>query len=241
MADDKTIEAALARIAAMESELSGYRSKAKEPPPKQFDPSAFVKAFIDDPISVMQKMGVPKEHVTKILVADALGKDAPPALQMQRHMGAQINTTTELSQKLDDLSRRLEALSDKDARQGTRESLNKLISDKSKYPHLATALAKDPSFFDDDIASHKGDAEALATTLEARSAKYAGVLGAKVQPASVEKADQTEPKDQYGKPATVGSTTVDVPPIPQKQQGAWTEDDDRTLRDEMVRKYQPSS
>jgi hypothetical protein len=237
MADDlsKQLEAALSRIAAMESEMAPLR-KGKESPQKQFDPNAFVRSFVADPIGMMAKMGVPKDHVTKILVADALGDEAPPELKMARQMGHQINSTSDLTQKLDELSRRIEALSDKDARQGTRESINKLVGDKAKYPHLAAALAKDPSLFDDDIASHKGSAEELVQSLEARTAKYAGALGAKVAlPASGGNAEGTAPREQNGKPAW--GSSMDVPPIPQKQQGVWSEEDDQALRDEITSKY----
>jgi hypothetical protein len=143
-------------------------------------------------------------------------------------------------QKFEELSRRLEDLSAKDTRQSTRESVNKLVADKAKYPHLATALAMDPSLFDDDLNSHKGSAEELVQSLEARMAKFAGVLGAKVAlPASGGNAESDLPREQYGKPAW--GSSIDVPPIPQKQQGVWSEDDDRALRDEITRKYAPSS
>lgn len=239
MADEKALEAALARIAALEADAAPLRAKQKEQP-KQFDPHAFVRAFVADPVGMMAKMGVPKDHVTKILVADALGDEAPPELKMARQMGAQVNTTSELSQKLDDLSRRLEALSDKDTRQATRESITKLTADKAKYPHLAAALGKDSSLFDDDIASHKGSAEDLVQLLETRTAKYAGALGAKVaQPASGEDADSKLPRDQHGKPAW--GSSLDVPPIPQSKPGEWNEDSERALRDEVIRKYAPKS
>lgn len=238
MADDKALEAALARIAALEADAAPLRAKLKEQP-KQFDPNAFVRAFVADPVGMMTRMGVPKEHVTKVLVADALGNDAPPELQMARQMGQQINTTSDLTQRIEELSRRLETLSDKDTRQSTRESVNKLIADKAKYPHLATALGKDSSLFDDDFASHKGSAEDLVKALEERTAKFAGALGVKAQAASGGNAEGTSPRDQNGKPAW--GSSLDVPPIPQKQQGVWSEEDDRALRDEITRKYEPSS
>lgn len=234
MAEDQLAQA-LARITALESELAPLRNKAKEPAAAPFDVAGFqqkfakefVKEFTRDPNGMLSKMGAPVEHIRGLMIADALGDQAPPQLQALRQQGPMLNEMSIIRDNLQELSRRLEGIETERTRGSTRESFKTLSSDKAKYPHLADAIAANPALFDGELDGHKGDASTLADTLEARLSTLAKVY--KAQPASAGNAD-TIAQGQNAKPA-LGSAQVDVPPIPKSELDA------QALRDEIVRKF----
>ena len=234
----------LARLAAMETELAALRKPAPQSPPA---PAFDVGAFVRDPVGSMSKMGIPIDHVTRVLVANTMGDQAPPELKVLAAMGPQMSAVHALSSQTEALSRQFSELVSAQKAQGRTESWKALTSDKSKYPHLAKAvtagvsrhLAKavtaDPSLFDDELSSHGGTAEELATRLEAKLAKVAAVIA----PPPASEANAVVPaQSQQSAPAPVASTTSGgVPPIPQQPAGTLTPEAQRALREEIIRKY----
>jgi hypothetical protein len=241
MSDEKL----LARLAAMETELSTLRARpapAPQPSAPAFDPAAFRQQMINDPLAAFKAMGVPHDHITRILVAhglEAAGQPVPSELRNQMALGPQINATMAMQSDFQTLRQRMEAFEAKITSEANRTTFSKLIADKAKYPHLAAAYAADPSLFDSDVAGHKGDAAALADATEARLTKMAAALGVKAipKPASDEAADNNAQGSQ-GMAQAVGVDST-PPPIPQKS-GAWSEAEHQRLRDEIVRKASAS-
>lgn len=228
-------EKLLARMAAMEAELAGFRKQAAKPTTPAFDKAAFVR----DPLGFMAQHGIPADHVTKVLVANAMGEQAPPELKVLAAMGPQMSHTLTLNEKLETLSRQFSELVSSKQSEGKRESWKALIADKTKYPHLAKAVSADTSLFDDDLSAFGGTAEELAASIEAKLAKYAAVITP--PPASEANADNAEKADAQSTqstPAPLAATTAGgVPPIPQTPAGPPTPDQQKALRDEIVRKY----
>lgn len=217
----------LARIAAMESELATFRAKRAEAAPVDHS-KELATSLARDPVGTMTRLGIPVDHTTKILVAHALGDAAPPELKMLAAMGPQVSATNALASDLQAMRQRLEGFEAKAAR----ESAKALASDKSKYPHLAKALAADPSLFEDELA--KGTS---VEDLEARVARVAKVYS---PPASEADADTQQAESTNGKQAQA-EVPLDPtpPPIAKKAAGVFTPEDHVSLRDEIVRKFAP--
>jgi hypothetical protein len=235
-----TNEQILARMAQMEAELSTLRAAQRQPQTPAFDQAAFVRAFTADPIGSMGKMGIPVEHVTKIAVAHALGNEAPPALQAYASMGPQVSATQQIASTVEALSRRLDEQDKRSKMMGVRESMQKLIADKAKYPHLSKAFEADPSLFEADITGHQGSAEDLVAALESRQAKVAAAYGVKLtpQPASGENAGNSQQaQSAESKPALAGSMSGDVPPINQPKAGVFGKEDHEKLKAEILAKF----
>jgi hypothetical protein len=227
MSDDlaKALNTALSRIASLEAQAAGARPKRND------EPSVSLSALIADPVGAMTRAGVPVEHITKVLVANAMGDQAPPELRMLASMGPQVTAQRALDEKVEALSRQLSALTS--PKPPTAESVKALTSDKSKYPHLARALAADPSFFSDDELAAGGSAEEFAARAEARLSKMATVFAPPAaSDANADHADQSTQVKPADSPATAGG----VPPIPKPVVGAFTPEDHAKLRDEIVRK-----
>lgn len=226
MSEDK-IEKALARIAQLEAEVARSRTAAKPAP--QFDQAAFARQFASDPIGTMTKMGVPIDHTTRVLVAHALGDQAPPELKVLAAMGPQVSATSALTSSVEQMRQRLDAYEVKERRQ----SFQALATDKQKYPHLSKAIAVDPSITE----GFSGDnADEYASTMEARLAKMVQALS----PAASTNADTQVQSTQNQAQVTTGNPTSGdptPPPIPQNKPGVWSEDEHRRLRDEVVRKH----
>lgn len=226
-----TNEKLLARMAAMETELAAFR-KAAKPTAPAFDKAAFIR----DPQGFMAQHGIPQDHVTRVLVASAMGEQAPPELKVLAAMGPQMSATHALDAKLEALSRQFSELTAAQSTQGKRESWKALISDKTKHPHLAKAVSADPSLFDDELSAHGGTAEELAASIEAKLAKYAAVIAP--PPASEANADKSTVQSPQDKPAPLASTTSGgVPPIPQTPNGVLDPAAQAALKDEIIRKY----
>lgn len=221
----------LARLAAMEQELSTLRAR---PQAAAFDQAAFARQMAADPLAAFAKYGVPVEHVTKVLVAHALGDQAPAEMRFAATQGKQVSTQMEMQAEMQAMRATLASIEADKANTSTRASLNTLTADKTKYPTLAAAYAADPTLFDSDVAGHKGDATALAEALEKRLAKTAAALGVKpTQAASSDTADNSGQSTQT-KTQTGGIDTT-PPPIVKAQPGTWTEAEHTRLRDEIVR------
>jgi hypothetical protein len=223
-------EAALQRIAALEAEVSGYRRQAKPEP--QFNMEAFRQDFIADPVGTMQRLGAPVDHVTRVLVANAMGEQAPPELKMLAAQGPQVNAARALEARVEALSRQLSDVTAASSKKATRESFQAITADKSKYPHLAKAVSADPSLVEDELGSHGGTAEELAAKLEARLSKVAAIYA---PPAASSNAETQDQSTQVA-PATTGGLSGGVPPLTQKPSGVFTPEDHARLRDECVRK-----
>lgn len=230
MSDDlkKALDTAMSRIASLETEVSGYRKRPAEDTNK-FDPAAFRQAFVQDPIGQMTKMGVPVDHITRVMVAHAMGDEAPPHLKVLAQMGPQVSATHALDDKVETLSRQLSTLLAKEGKTSARERLHALAKDKTAYPSLSSVLESHPSYFDDDL-SDGANVEDFAKRHEERLSKIIP------RTASNGNADTTAPSMQ-SKPATAGTISGDPPPIPTKPVGVFTQEDHSKLRDEIVRKF----
>lgn len=232
------MKAALQRIATLEQEVSGYRSRKEEPKAPAFNPQEFARAFTQDPIGTMSRLGIPVEHVNKVLVANAMGDQAPEHLKAMLHMGPQISNTMALQNQVETLSRQFSDFMTQQTKSGTRESFKTLTAQKEQYPHLAKALAADPTLFDEDLKGHGGSAEDFAKATETRLSKFAKLWGP--QTASDENADTTDDQSQQVTPAVAASLNGEMPPIKQTKQGVFSQDDHARLRDEVVRKLASS-
>lgn len=245
-----------AKMAAMEMEMEKLR-KQPAPAAPAFDPSA----LINDPVGELSRLGVPVEHISRILVAHTMqqaGITPPPAFQAAAQVGPTINATRALAGQYEQLSRQVSELVTSGKMKSTSEKFKALIVDKTKYPHLARAVAADPSLFDDDVTQHGGTAEELATKLEARHAKLAAAYGLKpTPPVSDENTDVSDEdnsayaqidttQSQQSGAGTDESDTVGnqaganngPPPIARKVVNKiWTQEDHERTRDEIVRKY----
>jgi hypothetical protein len=224
--------ALLTRIAALETENARLR---------QHDPDAIRREFTANPHGAMQKYGIPQDHVTRMLVATALGDQAPPELKALAMMGPQVTATQALQSENQALRQRLEALEANFAGKSSVESFGKVAVDKAKYPLLAAALAKSPELFHSEVTSHRGDAATLAEQLEGRLKMTAQALG--ITPtASTADADKANANAQQATstqaPAPLAGTMGgDPPPIPQKTSGGSLDEQGlRALRDDIVRK-----
>lgn len=227
--DEKLME----RIALMERELSTLRARPAE---QKFDANAFISAMMVDPHGTLAKMGARKDHLdhlTKVFVANAMGNEAPPQLQMLAAMGPQVNATHALDSKLEALSRQFSELTESQKRNGVRESFKALTADKVKYPHLSKAYAANPALFDEAL-NGTGTAEEIAKTMEERHAAIAKIYAP--TPAASENADTATTQSTQSQPAA-GGIDPTPPPIPKASTGVWSEAEHVRLRDELVRKY----
>lgn len=235
MSEDK-LATALSRIAQLETEVQGYRARKPE---HTLDPAVIRAALTADPIGALKQMGVPVDHVTRVIVANAMGDSAPPELRVLAAMGPQVTAQHALDAKVEALSRQLTSLTSAAQSNGVRESFKAVAKDKSKYPHLAKAFAADPALFDEELAKHGGNAEEFATRQEARLLQVGAAMGLPPT-ASEETAADTADHSSQVKPA-LASTMGGAPPLPKEKQGVFTQEDHASLRDEIVRKHTPQN
>lgn len=196
-----------------------------------------------NPAGALQKYGIPTDHVTRVLVAQALGDQAPPEMKALAMMGPQVTATQAVQAENQALRQRLDALEQSLSGRNSRESFSKVAADKSKYPLLAAAIAKSPELFDSDVSAHRGDAATIADQLEARLKMTAQALGVQFPTASAANAANTASADAQSSTSKQdtarmgGALGGDPPPIPEKNtQGSLDEQGLRALRDEIVRK-----
>lgn len=228
----KKLDTALARIAALES------SRATAPAPAA--PAIDRQAWTLDPIGSMQRAGLPVEHIAKVFVAHVMGDQAPPELRTLAAMGPQVSATQALSSELHQLRQRVDAYEAKEKQQAVRQSFSQLAVDKTKYPVLATAYARNPSAFEAEVTAHQGDAAALAERLESQL-KALGIT----PPASTENAAATQvqsTQDKQAQQAHVNGGPVDTtpPPLPTNAanaKGVFTQEEHRALKDRIMKKY----
>lgn len=225
----KQLDTALARIAALESR--GHNA----PQPAGIDPQQLARALAADPVGTMSRMGVPVDHVSRVLVAHQLGDAAPPELRMLAQQGPLMSAQQAIASDLQTMRQRLDAYEERDRKEARRTSFSALASDKTKYPTLAAAYAKNPALFNDDAESFQGDVAALAENTEKRLAALAPALGA-TPPASQGNAETSGQSSQAK--AQPGGVDQTPPPIPQQKPGVFTQETHQELRDRILRKYE---
>lgn len=227
MSEDSTV--LLAKIARMEEELSHLRKTSTGAVDK--------RAFVTDPIGAMEKMGIDKHHVAKFLIADQLGDKADPAIRTYAQLGPQIAQTESLKSELEALRKAFDDQQQELRRATLAQSLQK-NTDKSKHPHLAAALARDPDLFKAEIDAHRGDATTLAEALEGRLAATAKALGHSLPADSSKTSDAPT---ESSKPALAGSLSGDPPIESPSTTSGWTSEDHSKLKAEILRKYAPQT
>lgn len=221
----EALDAALKKMAQMEAEIAALK-KASAPTPA-FDEDAFARALTADPVGTMSRYGAPIDHITRILVANAMGNDAPPELKVLQQQGPLMNATRTLDRKVEELSQQLSSLTRTQQLEGRRKSFRALIEDKSKYPNLAKAAA-DPTLME-EFESSGATAEDFATRLENRLKLVAPALTA-----SDASAEQPVPSTQD----TLASSSGGVPPLPAKSAEASTSKSlHEQLKAETLRKF----
>lgn len=235
MSDD--ISKALARIAALEAQLSSRNTTPapSTPQPAGIDPQQLARALASDPVGTMSRLGVPVDHVSRVLVAHQLGDAAPPELRMLAQQGPLVSATQAIASDLQTMRQRLESFEERDRKAARRSSFSALAVDKTKYPTLAAAYAKNPALFDSDVDGFQGDPAALADTLEQRLAALAPAVGA-TPPASDGNAENTGQSSQAK--AQPGAVDQTPPPIPQAKPGVWTQEAHQELKERILRKYE---
>lgn len=227
----------MAKIAAMETELAALR-KAEKP---AADPRQVAREIAGNPVAALAKYGIDKDYVTKVLVADALGDQAPPQLRAMAALGPQVAAQGELAAEMAALRQRLDASDKERARRETLESTKNLAADKKKYPHLAAALAADPGLIEDEIGRTGASAAEAATQMEARFARAAKALGA---PTVSHETTESGSTAQDGASTTTSPKVTahaggNPPPVSQQRsKSGFTEEDKNALRDEIVRNYE---
>lgn len=237
MSADKALETALARIAALEAKLAAQPTPA--PQPQGIDPQALARALTTDPVGTMSSMGVPVDHISRVLVAHALGDAAPPELRMLAQQGPLVSATQALASDLQTVRQRLETYEQRDRQAERRQRFRALTADKTKYPRLAAVMEKNPELFISEVDSYQGDTDGLADELERRLDAAALALGA--PPASEANAENTssDQSTQVKQAQSGGGLDPTPPPIPQSQSGVWTQDMHQQAKDRVLRKYAP--
>jgi hypothetical protein len=223
-------EALIQKLAQLEAEVSAMRKAARETPAPQFNLDAFRQAFVSDPVGTMTKMGAPVDHITRVLVANAMGDQAPPELKVLASMGPQVNAQHALNSQVEALSRQISTLTEASTKDARRKSFQTLTSDKSKYPNLSKAASADPTLLE-EFESYGGTAEDFATRMENRLKLVAPPAPPASEANADDKPDQSTQVTPAGTPNDGG-----VPPIPKKTAGVFTQEDHAKLRDEIVRK-----
>ena len=199
MSDDtkKQLDAAISRIASLEAELRG--KKPASPTAAGIDP----RDLASDPIGALKRAGVPLDHVTKIIVAHAMGDQAPQQLREYAAMSQHTSAAQQaLATEIQSLRQRVDTYEARDRKDAARKSLQALVADKQKYPTLSAALERDPSIFDEDIASG-GDVAEIADKLETRLAR---VIGKPAAPAARQDNAEQNGQSNEAKASDAGNT-----------------------------------
>lgn len=221
----------MAKLAALETKLSDK---------KDADPAALAREIARNPVAAFQKYGINKDHVTQVLVADALGDQAPPALRTAAALGPTVAAQSELAAEMAALRQRLDAAEKASASRIAMESTKTHAADKSKYPHLARALANDPDLIQAEIERTGASAQDAAAKVEAQLARAAKAMG--YVPADGKKSDDTAREDDPGATTSRKVTAHEggnPPPVNRgSAKAGWSEEDRDTLRDNIVRKWE---
>ncbi len=230
----RQLDTALAKIAQLEVQVAN-RPQSSTPTPG-LDPQQVARAMAADPIGTMTRLGIPVEHVTRVMVAHQLGDAAPPELRVLAQQGPLMSATQAIAQDLQAMRQRLETFEERDRTASRRQSFSALATDKSKYPTLAAAYAKHPELFDSDAASFQGDAAAYAESQEKRLAALAPALGAP-PPASSGNADTNGQSSQAKQARGVSGIDPTPPPISNAKPGLLTPETDAELKARILAKY----
>lgn len=238
MSADKVNDVLLARIAALEARLTAQAPQPQPAPQSQgIDPQQLARALANDPVGTMSRLGVPVDHVSRVLVAHTLGDAAPPELRVLAQQGPLMSATQALATDLQAVRQRLESFEQRDQAASRRTSFTALAADKTKYPHLAAVMAKNPELFVSEADSFQGDTASLADELERRLAATAAALGA-TPPASQANAESPSGQStQTAQAQPAHGFDPTPPPIPQTAAGPWTPDMDRQMKERILRKY----
>lgn len=238
----KQLQTAITKIASMESELAPLRAQARGP--QGPTPQQVIQAMVQNPHGTMGHYGVPKEyqqHMARSLIAaemQAMGIPVDPMIAAQT---AAFPTSQKADTALEQVAALRQELATRDSEakvRTARESLKTI--DKSKYPHLAAMMAKNPGLYDARVTA-ESDIAALSESIEKELATVATTFGVKTDAA------QSASQEDAGNATTTTSTQVtaqpvgtragDPPPLPKGNKSTFTEDDDKALRDEIARKY----
>lgn len=229
----------------MEAELSKLRSQNRNPEP-QIDLAKLKEQLIQDPTgflaNVMKLSEHERLHVNRVNFAHMLGDQAPQEMRYLAQLGPQVAQQSALAAAVNDLSRLVDEQVVKPKKaESTRESIKALLADKAKYPHLATAIANNPTLLDSKVIGRTGSAEEIVQALESEAAAYATAFGVKpapAQPASDNADSNKAAQSTESKSAPLAGTPVgDPPPLPPPSPGPITPDEDKRIREELSRKY----
>lgn len=236
----------MSKLASMETELAPLRAQARQQPTGP-TPQQVIQAMIQDPLGTMNQFKVPQEyrqHMTAALVAgemQAMGIAVDPGLQARVQQFPQTQKIDNIQTELEALRQREKAREDAAKASVVRESLKTTAADKTKYPHLAAAMANNPELYASRVSA-ESDPAALAESLEKELAATAAALGYKPPQA------QTASQADAGNANTTTSTQVtaqtvntragDPPPLPNKTASSgFSEADDAALKERIARKH----
>jgi len=222
-AEPPYIQKLLARIADLESTVSESRKQSIYQPPtpqEQARPAVDVNQFNTNPLAAMQQLGIDAENVTRQLVANALGKDAPPEVRAQAAVSGQL---ANMQRELAEAKQALGALNNELRRRDYSNDLQEYASgvDASKFPSVAAALGRD---------AKRTQQELMRVVIDhARTPGVTAPLTPEQAVAQLEKnlswlgiAPQPSPGAPTAAPANPANPTVPAakPPIPSTLSGA---------------------
>lgn len=232
----------LERVAALEAELSGKR---KAPDGPVFDKR---KATLD-PLNYFKEQGIDTDHLTRVFVANAMGKDCPPQLAAMVQQGPQIVATSNLEAMVKSLAETVQTIVEKDKEKELVASVKNTTVDPSKYPTLAAAIKTDPGILDQEIKSlgKIADTSKALDMIESKLAPYAKAFGFKPpSPASENGSQSPQGKSETAtigdtkpefKSANQGLSGAEVPPLIPDATGVLTEDMNEKLKNAVLKKY----
>lgn len=229
----------LERVAALESELSIKRKN---------DGLDKRRATLD-PLNYFKEQGLDVDHMTRVFVANAMGKSAPPELTAMVQQGPQILATSNLESMVKSLAETVKAIVDKDKEKELVASVKNTTVDPSKYPTLAAAIKTDPSILDSELKSLGtiADSSKALEQIENRLTPYAKAFGWK--PPTSESKDGTKPAEVKTETTTItdtapqfrsanqGASGSEVPPLLLGDSGVMTDDMHEKLKAAVLKKY----
>lgn len=225
----------LERIASLESKLSEGNKIAEK---NGFD----VRRATIDPLNYFKEKGVDVEHLTRVFVANAMGKDCPPHLATMAQMGPQIAATSHLEQLVTSLATKVDSLVKARETEGLVASVKNTKVDPSKYPTLAAAIKTDPTILDKELKSlgDIADPAKAFESIETKLAPYAKAFGFTAPtPESKNTGDvgtMSETKPEF-KSANQGTAGIEVPPLLPDSQGVMDDDAKEKLKQAVLKKY----
>lgn len=236
MPTDAEFQAALAKIAALETEVAPLRARVAQPAAP--DLNAIRQSLISDPHGTLTKLGFSQDqsaHVANSLAAAHLGDKAPPQLRAAAMAGPLMARTDDLTVKMDRLAGQFQAFTAEQQSARTRSEATKIAGEKN--PHVARALAADPSILDEVMAAG-GSPQDVAARLVRIAQAFAPATS---HPASTDAGQQQAAGIQQAK-ATGGPAmgpAGDPPPLSDRTPSrGFTEEERVRLRDKIVAEYE---